>query len=55
VPIGDQDQRRVALIVTAILGGGDQLVDLGGRQVFPFSAVQRWAALPELSDFGCLA
>jgi hypothetical protein len=35
MPIGDQDQRRVALAVTAMLGGGDQLVDLGRRQVFP--------------------
>ena len=46
MPIRDQDQRRVALAVTAMLGDGDRLVDLGGRQVLP-----RFGVGP--SDWNC--
>ena len=37
MPIGDQDQGGITLAITATLGDSDQLVDLGGRQVFPRS------------------
>ena len=37
MPIGDQDQRGITLAITATLGDGDQLIDLGRRQVFPRS------------------
>jgi hypothetical protein len=36
MPIGDQDQRGITLAITATLGDGDQLVDLGAS-VFPRS------------------
>jgi hypothetical protein len=35
MPVGDQQHRGVAVTMAALLGGGDQALDLVSSQVFP--------------------